>query len=276
LEDPTSLKGPDHVTATRGRTTGIYFSLNARNDFLPRRTQLLVRCNHLDVDAENDITVGPLRNGRVRVSVAVPPDAECTESSITATLQGWISSSGGIGTTLETVVPFSVVEEQATPQRPPAVTSGSTGSTSNAPNVFVLWTDDEHETGWGPGTVGDIDMIEGRVLAEMDEEYRNLSGVEFEVPVLKLNEGFGPLKKYSAMRAREVGDEGVARNKERYALGVCVQMFLLDQAAKRLRDKGASIDAELIASARSAAARGILAVLPDFDRLVMEAGLDSL
>ena len=76
LDDPDTMAGPEQVSVIRGRTTGIHFSLNGADGFVPRRTPLRVECDHLDIDADHDVAVGELRNGRLRVSVAVPPDAD--------------------------------------------------------------------------------------------------------------------------------------------------------------------------------------------------------
>ncbi len=119
-------------------------------------------------------------------------------------------------------------------------------------------------------------MIDADSLASADDQYAELAGHHFDVPIVKLNEEFTPLKTYSALRAREVGDEGVARAKDRYAVGVGVEMVLLDQFARSRARHERPVDSDWLDAARVAAARGVLAVLPDYDQLVAEAGLEGL
>jgi len=274
LEDPTELTGPEAVIAVRGRSKGIYFAINAEDDFVPRRADIRVSCGHLDVDPETGITIGRLRGGRLRVAVAVPPDAELVETELKVEVPAWIGRSGGRKGPLERACPFRVVEVPS--DRNAERRAGTGVGTDDVDRVAVVWTTHEAEEGWTARTVGVVERIDADSLAQAAQDYAGLAGRHHEVLLVRLNEEFAPLKSYSAIRAKDVGDEGVARAKDRYAVGVGVDMLMLDRYAIDLADSGHPVDDRWLAAARESAARGVLAVMPDYDQLAAEAGLDGL
>jgi hypothetical protein len=85
-----------------------------------------------------------------------------------------------------------------------------------------------------------------------------------------LNRTYSPLKSYVQARAAELTDEGKEQARERYAVGVGVALLVLD--AQRRKDetvkKPTDDNAERVAT--QAAARGVLSVLPEYDRLAKE------
>ncbi len=279
LDDPTTLAGPAEVVAVRGRTRGVYFDINARDEFVPRRAELRVICTHPDIDSNADVTLGELRGGRIRVAIAVAPDAGIGDSEIQVEIPAYGGHAGGMRPALRTAVPFKVIDPPspgpAVPREPRTQTR-SESETELRSRVALLWTSHEAEEDWSPQTVGDVEVIDADSLASADDQYAELAGHHFDVPIVKLNEEFTPLKTYSALRAREVGDEGVARAKDRYAVGVGVEMVLLDQFARSRARHERPVDSDWLDAARVAAARGVLAVLPDYDQLVAEAGLEGL
>lgn len=273
LDDPTELTGPNEIVASRGRTKGVYFSINGPDDFVPRRADLRLTCTHLDVDPEADITLGRLRGGRLRVAIAVPPDAELVDAEVALEVAPWIGHSGGQRGPLALTCPFRVVEPAPSRAEPK---DGRRGTGADPDRVALVWTTHEAEDGWTPQTVGEVERLDADSLAEVAPDYAALSGQHFEILVVKLNEEFAPLKAYASLRAQEVGDEGVARAKDRYAVGVGVDMLILEERATAIARRGHPVDDEWISEARTAAARGVLAVMPDYDQLVAEAGLEGL
>jgi hypothetical protein len=274
LDDPTELTGPVEVVASRGRTKGVYLSINAIDDFVPRRAELRVVCSHLDVDPDSDITLGRLRNGRIRLAIAVPPDAEPVDAELAVELLPWTGQAGGRRGPLRFACPFRVSDAVVG-------TSGSRDASGSArqagsDQVALVWTSHEAEEGWTPLTVGEVERIDADSLAHAASDYSALAGQHFEVAVVKLNEEFAPLKAYAALRAHEVGDEGVARAKDRYAVGVGVDILLLDEQAQVLAAQGHPVEDDWLKAARVAGARGVLAVMPDYDQLVAEAGLEGV
>jgi hypothetical protein len=277
LDEPTTLVAPSDVVALRGRTRGIYITINTHDRFIPRRAQLRVACTHPDIDATADITLGELRTGRLRVAVAVPPDAATGDFGISFDIPSWGARSGGTRPSLHATSIFRVVDPAPATGPPPIDDEAPPRPVATAQDrVALLWTTHESEAGWTPLTVGEIDLADAHTLAEADPEYADLRDCHFDVPVVRLNEEFTPLKAYAALRAREVGDEGVARAKDRYAVGVGVQLVLLDRYARQQAQRGSPVDAGWADAARAAAARGVLAVMPDYDQLVSEIGLEGL
>ena len=78
------------------------------------------------------------------------------------------------------------------------------------------------------------------------------------------------------MRAQKIGDEGIRRIKDRYALGLGVYMVVSDEQQRRSGDSRQPLNEDLVAASRRAAAHAVLAMLPEFDALVAEAGLDGI
>jgi hypothetical protein len=279
LEDPTEITAPATVTAVRGRTKGIYFTVNAPNGFVPRRVTPKIRCSLIDLDATTDVTVGEPKDGRLRVAVAVPPDAEVTEGELELVLDGWLATTGGLGPRLSRTIRLSVIDSQS-----PTISATDTVETEASEDsrimsdslVALLWSNDGVEEGWTGATVGAVEYIPASILAEANEEYASFAEIDADIPVIKLNETYSPLRLYTSLRSRDVGDEGVARAKDRYALGVGVEMVILEQHAIRLRNSGDAPSDEWVRASTIAAARGVLAVLPDFDVLVANAGLEDL
>jgi hypothetical protein len=274
LDEPTEVTGPPEVIAPRGRTKGIYFSINGVDDFLPRRAEARVTCGHLDIDPDSDITLGRLRGGRVRVAIAVPPDAETTEADLTIEIPPWTSRSGGRRGPLGFSTRFRVVDGAPTGSAP-RETPSTRGSQDGPDRVALVWTSHEREDSWTSQTVGDLETVDADSLAQVASDYEGLRGQHFEVSVIRLNEEFGPLKAYAALRAKEVGDEGVARAKDRYAVGVGVEMLVLEDHVRSMVQADREVDEGWVRAARFAAARGVLAVMPDYDQLVAEVGLEG-
>ena len=275
LADPTELAAPAAVAAIRGRTKSVHISLNAADGFVPRRADLVVDTTHLDIDPKTAITVGDLRSGRLRVTIAVPNDAELGDATLTLKVSEWLDGAGSLRPSLVATSILSVVDDPG-PGPGRAAVAGEAQQISGYATIGLLWTSHEVEDGWGPTTVGSVETVEADILASAHPDYAELRGKNYDVPVVKLNEEFSPLKAYVAVRARNVGDEGVARAKDRYALGVGVQLMLLDASQEKRRKIATELDEQAAQDTMTIAARGVLAVLPDYDALTAEVGLDDL
>ena len=275
LDDPTEFRGPKSVTFARGRTHGLYFSLNARDGFVPNRTKCSVIIDHLDIDPEEDISVSDVRNGRIRVSVAVPHDAELTTAVLTANIDGWLAPHGGLRGALTTTTVVEVVDEHVPHPPQPAPPERSRAVTRQTP-IATIWTTHEREDGWEASTPGDVEAVDARTLVDTISDGHRFTNIEDDVVLIRLNEEFAPLKAYASMRATTVGDEGVARAKERYALGFGVYLVLDHDRRRREIEPAIPQGSPLAMAIHAAAARGVLAILPDFDSLTAEAGLDGV
>ena len=142
--------------------------------------------------------------------------------------------------------------------------------------IATIWTTHEDEANWGANTPGEAELVPASTLAELGDGYERFAGADVDGLLLKLNEDFTPLKAYTAMRARSIGDEGVRRIKNRYALGLGVYMVVADAQLRRASQSGPLPSDDLIAATRRAAAQAVLAMLPEFDTLIAEAGLDGI
>ncbi|TDN92216.1 ATP-binding protein [Microbacterium sp. BK668] len=273
-EDPTHFEGPENVEAVAGAVKGVYFKLNAKDGFLggTGRATLSLRSDHPDIGAD-EITIGELRGGRVRVSISVPDGAALGTFNLIAKIAQWPKSSGGLGPEFEWVTRMEVIDQTRPRPGSGGTSGGDTGN--NGPTggglVALIWKSDEDEgSEWTPATVGAIEMVSAADLAATRAEYKDLAGVPGDVPTVVLNRTFSPLKTYVQARAAELTDEGKEQARERYAVGVGVGLLMLDQEAQKAAKAGAPLPDLSIASGQRAAARAVLSVMPDYDKLARQ------
>ena len=275
LDDPTTLTGRASVRLERGRTHGIHYSLNARDGFVPTRAQCRVTTTHLDIDPDEDLTVGELRNGRLRVSMAVPPDAELTTATVTIRVEPWLSIQGGLRQALDAETSIEIVDENDRPEPPAPEPEPGRRAAATMP-IATMWTTHEDEPDWGVNTPGEMELVKASTFAELGDGYQRFGKHAGDGLLLKLNEEFTPLKAYTTMRAKKLGDDGVRRLKDRYALGLGVYMVVAHEQQRSSSGSGDPPNENLATAARRAAAQAILAMLPEFDALIAEAGLDGV
>lgn len=273
-DDPTHFEGPEALEAQVGKVKGVYFKLNATDGFLGagRRAQLKIACDHPDIGDE-EITVGELRSGRVRVSIAVPESADLGTYKINAEILAWSKTSGGLGPRFEWTTKIELVEE--TKPKEPGGTSGKDNGKhgpSEGGLVALVWKSEEDPAmdEWTAATVGEIEMVSGTDLAAQRDEYKDLAKVDAEIPTIVLNRTYSPLKSYVQARAAELTDEGKEQARERYAVGVGVALLLIDQEVRKAEKAGKAPDEAALDAGRQAAARAVLSVMPDYDRLAKE------
>ena len=271
--DPTHFEGPDTVEAVLGKVKGIYFKLNAKDGFISRRATPQVTCDHPDIET-SEITVGKLRMGRFRVAIAVPENADLGNYKLEIKLENWLKTSGGLGPRFEWTTKVEVVE-YSTPNPPPKRRGGQKPGKSGPDKgglVALIWkshTDDGVD--WTPAIVGEIEMVSGKDLADRRAEYKHLAKTDTEIPTIVLNSTYSPLKSYMHARAVDLTDEGKERARERYAVGAGVALLVLDSETRKAAEKTKKApDEDAVDRARRAAARGVLSVLPAYDRLAKE------
>lgn len=271
-DDPTALEGPEEALLVTGRGNRVHYNLNAKDDFIPRRARLDVSFDHPEV-GPSDIAVGTLRRGRVQISISLTEGVELGKYKLTVRLDNWIRSSGGAGKTMDWVTKAEVVE-QPRPGGGVNKRPGTSGAGSGN-LVALLWRKHEDTHGWDAATVGDVEMVPARDLAAAEPgDYGELAALgEQRIPTIRLNRGYSPFKRYIAARAKELTATRSAE--ERYAVGVGVEMLLKHQDVQKWREKGKGVDDEYLKSASQWAARGVLSVLPEYDRLAQEAGAET-
>jgi len=273
-DDPTHFEGPEAVDAQLGKVKGVYFKLNAKDGFLgdDRRAQLTVTCDHPDIGGD-EITVGELRSGRVRVSIAVPENADIGTYKLNAEIPEWAKTSGGLGPRFEWTTKIEIVEE-AKPKTPGGGSGKAAGKHGPGEGglVALVWKSDADPEmdEWTAATVGEIEMVSGSELATQRDEYKDLAKIDAQIPTIILNRTYSPLKAYVQARAAELTDEGKEQARERYAVGVGVALLILDQQVRKAEKAGKLPDDAALTAGRQAAARAVLSVMPDYDRLAKE------
>jgi len=271
--DPTFLKGPKEIVVLPGKSKELRFTLDAKDEFFSSgRGCLTITCSHPDIQDE-DIAVGPPNSGRIRTIIAFPAEAQLGDFKVTAGIYGWEKASGGIGPDLEWTMALSVVDAIVEPS-PPEPTAKDKNRIAEGPQVALLWRkgDQIDLLPKHPGKVEEVPAVE---LAR-DEQYQELSTLgETPVVTIFLNEDYSPLKKYLQGRQSELSKIGSGHAYNRYAIDVGVAFLVLHHEAERRRERGDHLDEDFLEVARAAAAQGAISILPHFDALAREAGVEE-
>lgn len=120
-----------------------------------------------------------------------------------------------------------------------------------------------------------VEEIPANELAK-ENQYKQL-GELGDTPVLTifLNEDYSPLKRYLQGRQKELTKIGSGQAHNRYAVDVGMALLVLHHEAEKRRKSGAHPDDDLLEVARAAAAQGAISILPHFDALAREAGIEQ-
>jgi hypothetical protein len=183
-------------------------------------------------------------------------------------------ASGGIGADLEWTTTLSVVDEIPEPA-PPEPTAKNKNRTSEGPQVALLWRKGE-QIELLPKQPGKVEEMPARALAEANPEYKELAELgETAVLTILLNEDYSPLKKYVQKRQAGLSKIGSGHAHNRYAIDVGVALLVLHHEAEQRVKRRLHIDEDLLDVARTAAAQGAISILPHFDALAKEAGIEE-
>jgi hypothetical protein len=267
--DPTTLEGPEEVVAEAGHTHFISYEINAIDGFVPDRGALSVTCDHPGIRAR-EITIGRLRHGRIRVSIAVPADVATGSYKLIARLADWFRASGGIGPTMTWTTALEVGDLDHTHQSKPAPKDKATIG-----DVVPLFWDSSSREDWTAATVGEVEELPAsEIAAARPDDYAALAVLgEKRIHAVTLNVDYGPLKKYLGATARELtSSEGVEARKDRYAVAVATGLLHLYVDDKKLEEKGEKLSASHTGIAQRAIARAVLAGMPSFDQLLKTMG----
>jgi hypothetical protein len=273
--DPTKIEGPDHARAEIGKTRSLTYTIDVEDSFYDGRGAVTVTCDHPSIRPGREITVGKGRSGRVQVLIAIP-ETEAGTYEVRITLEDWMCASGGLGPRLEHTTKLELVEQihgTGSGTGKPGSGSGGDQGARSGPNVAFRWSRPAAQEDWEKITVGSIEQVPAAILAERPE-YADLAKLgDQKIPTVLLNDEYPPFKKYLEGRNKKLTK--VERPKEQYAAGVGVALLSLqDEIERRTKRDGKIPDPELMASAQRAAAKAVLAVMPAFDELAKEAGLD--
>lgn len=272
-DDPTRIDGPKSIKLELGRTRGQRFEVDATDDFFARRRgELKVEAGEgFPFESVSDIvTVGRPHSGRVRLSFAIPDGYEETSFDLALVLRNWMKDSGGTGNDLTHTFHVELVNEipgtGGGDGRKPTGSRNSSGAGRGA-NAVLLWVSGSQH-GWQPTRVGELEKMPAAQIAAERAEFADLAGLgDTEIDCITLNSDYQPLVRYLSGRAASLTQTGTDQNKNRYAVGVGVQMLVLSEEEEKLEKTGHHLDEETRSASRRAAARGVLAVLPEFDRL---------
>jgi hypothetical protein len=281
--NPTSLEGPVSVWAVPSIPKHINLHLNATDDFMPNRGQLTV-ISDCSLVSKSHVSVGQLRNGRIRVQLAIPESMSLGESfKLRFEVKDWILASGGTaaGSTLSWETNVSVVAHAPTPPKPNPMRKkkrrGKGNRTDSGTLVAVIWEPvDAFET-WDKSVPGHVDNVSAEQLAT-HPDYAELATLgETEVQTIWLNEDYSPLSKYVQARIASKGASSAAieQSRERYVLGVGVALLDLANSKQKAEKSGRPYDDEHYKHGRHAAAQGVIAMLPEYDALIKAAGIEG-
>jgi hypothetical protein len=269
--DPTTLEGPGSIQIEQAATRGVRFHVNARDEFLASgRGRLEVTCTHPDV-GEREITIGELRKGSVRATIALAEGAELGNYELLASIRGWGKASGGIGPDLEWRTTLKVIEpKEKQPPKPGKDNAGDDGDL-----VGLAWRGENDFDDWHGGTPGHVEPVPASMLAEESEDYKDLEPLgDTKVPTIFLNRDYTPLKKYEGARANDLTEKGLEDARDRYAVGAGLGLLLLDQDLKA-KANGSGVPEGMELTAKQAAAQSALVMMPQYDRLAKEAGVED-
>lgn len=144
--------------------------------------------------------------------------------------------------------------------------TGSSGAGRGA-NAVLLWVNGSQRD-WQPTHVGELEKMPAAQIAAGRVEFADLVSLgDTEIDCITLNSDYQPLVRYLSGRAESLAQTSTDQLKNRYAVGVGVQMLVLAEEEEKLKKTGHQLDEEARGASRRAAARGVLAVLPEFDRL---------
>jgi hypothetical protein len=274
--EPTTMTGPAELTLLIGGRATAYMEINAIDGFVPDRGTISLEA--AGAEQLPAIGVGDLRRGRLRLSLAALPPMKEGVLVIEVVLE-WIRAAGGLGR-ITWPIQLNVVATIEPKPTPPTKPKGATGPSKDG-DIAFLWVSGVAE-GWTDETVGELQDIKGDLLAGKGEAYAELKGVETPIPTIVLNKDFADLAGYKRTIARRATDETLRGREERYGLAVGVTVANLALRERRLRQRYEVWEAkqngtdeptkpmsqEQMHRALAEAARGVLALMPDFDQLL--------
>ncbi len=282
--EPTSMTGPEETTLLIGGRATVYMEINGIDGFVPERGEITLE-GRLTTDPS--LSVGDLRKGRLRLSLAA--SAEMPEGPVDVDVAlTWVRSNGGLG---RIAWPIRINVVNAIDPKPTAEPKGGgMGPTKNSGDVAFIWVAGRDQ-GWDDTVVGELQDLKGDDLAtQRGEVYSDLKGVEELIPTIVLNKDFTDWAGYKRTIAKGASDATLDTRSERYGLAVGIIVANLTLEERKLTRKHDAWEAkrngsdepptpmkpEQMQRALTEAARGVVALMPDFDALTVELdGMDA-
>jgi hypothetical protein len=276
--EPTAWTGPERLQAVPGQRARFVMQCNAVDGFVPDRGEVTV-----EGDSEFTASVGDLRRGRLQIALEFADDAPLGESQLQIKLS-FLRDAGGYA---ELGWPIKLELLNELPERRPS--GAGTRRRRDQGELAFLWMSSNEENDWTADTVGELQELTGDQLAEADPEtYGDLRGEDAEIPTVCLNGEFRDFAAYKRGVVRRVGDEAFKGRAERYALASGIAVANLYQREQELARKHRQWEEAKQSGSNGGeepekpmsegqkqraleqAARGVVALLPDFDALLGE------
>lgn len=270
LSEPTYLSGPEEISIVPGETAPLLLEMNAIDRFYPDRGDLAI-----STDPEFPGTFsngGVLQRGRVQVRIALPLGARLDSWTVAFSF-GFVSANG-VYKELRCETKLRIIAKRKPPTSKPPKKNGG---------VAVVWKNKDQEEGWNEQKVGDLSECDVETLREYSDIYADRfadADPEMMVPTIELNDDYLFLKHYLKATAEGTRtDATLTRRRRQYALGVSVALGILadgNRKAEKDAEQGKDVNVmsrEQLDTAIGAGARGVLTLLPDFDSMLVEAGM---
>jgi hypothetical protein len=276
--EPTTMTGPEHLTLLAGSRAVAYMEINAVDAFVPDRGEILVSVENGDpLPAAGP---GDLRKGRLPVTFVAEESTATGGRSVEVALE-WMRSAGGLGGMtwpIQVEVVSSISPRSPQPPKPP---KGNTAKTDSGDIAFV-WVNGQTDMGWADDIVGELQEMKGSDLADKMPVYAFLKDIDDPIPTLVLNREFADWHAYRRGIAKRLSDNQLAIRDERYGLGVGIAVANLELRERALRKKWdawkakengveeplRALDPAQMQRALAETARGVVALMPDFDALL--------
>lgn len=277
-DEPTSMTGPTALTLLIGGRATAYMEVNAKDGFVPDRGEIGLEAT----GAKPTLSVGDLRKGRLPLTFTTATGMGEGPIEVDVALT-WIRTNGGLGRMTWPMTINVVSKIEPMPPRPSNPAKGGQEPTKDGGDVAFIWVTG-HEYDWEDNIVGELRDIEGDLLASEREVYADLKGVKDKIPTIILNKDFADWAAYKRTIAKGASDATLETRNERYglAIGIIVANTTLEE--RKLAKKFEAWEAkqngteqpskpmtpEQMQRALAEAARGVVALMPDFDALTAE------
>lgn len=274
--EPTTFTGPDSMELLPGQRKSFHMQCNAVDGFVPDRAKVNVVAGVGSPPVQ--FGRGDLRRGRLQVSLLVAAEAPLGAAELEVALV-WTREDGE-RVELRWPLQVDVVAEPTLPKPP---RDGKDKKKRKRGDVAFIWANSETQPEWDSSIVGELQEIKGSALAELEPKtYGHLKKIEEAIPTVVMNRGFRDFDAYLKGIAKRTGDQALDVRRDKYALALGVTVANMWTREKKLTDEhkrweeagkqGPEPDRPMTDTQKQRAlvedARGVLALLPDFDTLL--------
>ena len=171
-DEPTTMTGPAEMTLLMGGRATAYMEINAKDGFVPETGEINLEGG---IGVVLAISVGDLRKGRLPLTFTAPAGMGEGEFEVDVALT-WPRKNGGLGRMTWPITVKVVSEIAAKPPPSPKPPKSGHAPTKDGGDVAFIWVTGQDQ-GWEDRVVGELQDIEGDVLASKREVYADLKDV---------------------------------------------------------------------------------------------------